>query len=152
MKFIGIDPGASGAICVLSDSESRLIALCKLNDTEQGVSEFLRRYVEDRRYEQVTAMIERVHSMPRQGVASSFKFGQSYGFLRGILTAHLVRFEEVTPATWQKAMGCLTKGDKNVTKQKAGQLFPSVKVSHWNADALLIAEHCRRTWNQLEGK
>lgn len=41
-------------------------------------------------------------------------------------------------------MGCLTNGDKNITKQRAQQLFPSAKVTHKIADALLLAEYCRR--------
>lgn len=151
MIFVGIDPGASGAIAVIHEGSPMPLRLCRLSSTEKEVHEFLRLNPLPN-VVKTFAFIERVHSMPKQGVVSSFKFGQSYGFLRGLLTAHEVPFEEVTPATWQKAMGCLTKGDKNITKQRAGQLFPSVKVSHWNADALLIAEHCRRTWNQREGK
>lgn len=138
--FIGVDPGASGAIAVL-DEDGKFIDVFKAGDAERDVEWKVSKYSGE---SSVCAMIERVHSMPKQGVASSFKFGQSYGFLRGILTANLIPFEEVQPAKWQQAMGCRTKGDKNVTKQKAGQLFPSVKVAHWNADALLIAEYCRR--------
>jgi len=41
-------------------------------------------------------------------------------------------------------MGCMTKGDKNVSKRKAQELFPSMKVTHASADALLIAEYGRR--------
>jgi hypothetical protein len=41
-------------------------------------------------------------------------------------------------------MSCLTKGDKNVTKSRAQELFPEVKVTHAIADALLIAEYGRR--------
>lgn len=92
----------------------------------------------------VFAVIERVHSMPKQGVASSFKFGRSYGFLRGCLIASGIPFEEVTPQVWQKALGCLSRGDKNVTKARAQQLFPSLKITHATADALLLAEYARR--------
>lgn len=140
MLYVGVDPGASGAIAVLDSTGA--VVMCERNsDTE---SEVATRLEECCRGERSTGLIERVHSMPRQGVVSSFKFGQSYGFLRGVLTAIGVPFEEVTPQMWQKAMGCLSKGDKNMTKQKAGQLFPGVRVAHWNADALLIAEYCRR--------
>jgi len=41
-------------------------------------------------------------------------------------------------------MGCLTKGDKNVSKRRAQELFPALKVTHAIADALLIAEFARR--------
>jgi hypothetical protein len=51
----------------------------------------------------------------------------------------------VTPFTWQKRLQCLSGGDKNVTKARAQQLFPGVKISHITADALLLAEFCRLT-------
>ena len=45
---------------------------------------------------------------------------------------------------WQKYLGCLTKGDKNVSKAKAQELFPDLKITHAIADSLLIAEYGRR--------
>lgn len=147
MNFIGIDPGKSGGIVILN-SDGMLQGMCRLSVSEFDVASFLEYHDAG---DADMAVIEQVGAMPRQGVSSTFKFGQSYGFLRGILTAIKVPFDEVRPQVWQKSMGCLTKGDKNVTKQKAGQLFPGVKVHHWNADALLIAEYCRRTWNMRNG-
>jgi hypothetical protein len=41
-------------------------------------------------------------------------------------------------------MGCLTKGDKNVSKKRAQELFPSIKCTHATSDALLIAEYGNR--------
>ena len=89
--------------------------------------------------------IEHVHSMPGQGVASSFKFGQGFGHLEMALTAARIPFTYVTPQKWQKELGCLTGGDKNVSKSRAQQLFPHIKVTHAIADSLLITEYCRRT-------
>lgn len=77
-------------------------------------------------------------------MASSFRFGQSYGFLRGVLVACRVPFDQVTPAKWQRNLGCLSKGDKNVTKAKAQELWPELRITHAIADALLIAEYGRR--------
>jgi hypothetical protein len=57
------------------------------------------------------------------------------------LTAAGIPFERVRPQVWQKAMGCMTKGDKNVSKRKAQELFPSIKVNHYVADSLLIASY-----------
>ena len=82
--------------------------------------------------------------MPKQGVASSFKFGVSYGLLRMALIASGIPWEEITPNQWQKALGCLSRGDKNTTKARSQQLFPRIKVTHAVADALLLAEFCRR--------
>jgi hypothetical protein len=41
-------------------------------------------------------------------------------------------------------MQCLTKGDKNVSKAAAQRLWPKLKITHANADALLIAEYGRQ--------
>lgn len=145
MLHFGVDPGGSGAIACLYD-EHDAPATCKNDVTERDLWVFVNRCkVLDPRDRKAFAYIERVHSMPKQGVASSFKFGQSYGFLRGLLIACGIPFEEVSPVKWQTAMGCRSGGDKNVTKARAQQLFPNVKVTHANADALLIAEYCRRT-------
>jgi crossover junction endodeoxyribonuclease RuvC len=139
MIYIGIDPGMSGSVVAIRD---RKISFVRNDQTEADVSDFIEGLGWDD--DDSFAVIERVHSMPKQGVASSFKFGVSYGFLRGCLFADKIAFEEVTPQKWQKEMGCLTHGNKNVSKARAQQLFPGVKITHANADALLIAEYCRR--------
>jgi hypothetical protein len=78
------------------------------------------------------------------GVVSAFSFGRGYGNLEMALTAAGIPFERVRPQVWQKAMGCMTKGDKNISKAKAQELFPDKKATHWSSDALLIAEYGRR--------
>ena len=57
-----------------------------------------------------------------------------------------IPFEERVPAVWQQIMGCRTKGDKNVSKARAQQLFPQLNVTHAVADALLIASAARILW------
>lgn len=137
--FIGVDPGKSGAIVAIDDLDVRF----QKNDcTERDLSDFVSLCNAS------IAVIERVSAMPKQGVSSTFKFGQSYGFLRGLLIANHVAFEEVLPRSWQQFMGCLSKGDKNVTKAKAQQLFPNIKVTHAIADALLLAEYARRKFGK----
>lgn len=144
--YIGIDPGKNGAVAVIDvDSVTditRSVAVHPLAKmTERDICDLfdkLRTGLYSR------ALIERVSAMPGQGVSSTFKFGVSYGFLRACIVGAMIPFEEVSPQQWQRAMGCLSGGDKNVTKQKAQQLFPQIKITHHVADALLIAEHCRR--------
>ncbi len=53
-------------------------------------------------------------------------------------------FEWVRPQKWQQVMGCMTGGKKNVSKQRALELFPSVKWTHAKADSALICEYGRR--------
>jgi crossover junction endodeoxyribonuclease RuvC len=137
--FLGIDPGQSGGIACLTSSGAVCYAV-KMPETERDIWLQIISMGEP----ESVAIIEHVHSMPKQGVASSFKFGQSYGFLRACLIAGPIPFDQVTPQRWQKAMGCMTKGNKNVSKAKAQQLFPGERITHAVADALLLAEYCRR--------
>jgi len=144
--YIGIDPGLSGGMALLRDS--KCIETFKFEGaTERDIEWALQEWV---RLDDAYVFIEKVSSSPQMGVTSAFTFGRSYGFLRGLLAGRIVH-DEVRPQDWQKAMGCRTKGDKNVSKAKAQQLFPDVKVTHAIADAMLIAEHCRRTVNQRNG-
>jgi hypothetical protein len=87
------------------------------------------------------AYLEQVHSSPQMGVVSAFTFGNGFGHLEMALTAAGIPFTRVRPQVWQKELGCLTKGDKNISKRKAQELFPSMKVTHATADSLLIATY-----------
>lgn len=155
MIFLGIDPGASGAIVALSDGVDKfhtdVLRIVKLDETEADIASALYDLKLDAAEgEGMFAMLEKVGAMPpglhgrRQGVASSFKFGRNYGVVRGMLVALKIPFDDVLPAKWQGVMSCKTGGDKNISKARAQQLFPQVKVTHAIADALLIAEFCRR--------
>jgi crossover junction endodeoxyribonuclease RuvC len=140
--WIGIDPGESGGIAIIEDTSNGVLVMSqKLDATEADVSEFLERCGSSAKF----CLIEKVGATPQMGVVSAFTFGRSFGFLIGLLTAHKIPFDFVTPQKWQKSMGCLTGGDKNVSKGAAQRLFPSVKMTHANADSILLAEHCRRT-------
>ena len=145
MTTIGIDPGQSGGIAWHEDGEMRVEKMPEtISDLWRLIDSIVDGWGMIYRLGQTKAYIEQVHSMPGQGVASSFKFGRGYGNLEMALTAANIPFERVTPQKWQKAMGCMTKGDKNVSKRKAQELFPSLKITHATADATLIAEYGRR--------
>ena len=149
MIFLGIDPGKTGGISL---HRGDIVEAYGFTDkTPMDIYCVIRQYMRTglklapHSNEKPIAMIEKVHSMPKQGVASSFTFGKGYGFLLGCLTALEIPFEYVTPQKWQRYLGCLSKGDKNVTKQKAQELFPRLKITHAIADALLIGEYLKRT-------
>jgi crossover junction endodeoxyribonuclease RuvC len=135
MTTIGIDPGKSGGIAWIQDGKA---CVEKMPDTLQDLWELLRDIAAEGRCK---AYLEQIHSSPQMGVVSSFTFGNGFGHLEMALTAAGIPFERVRPQVWQKAMGCMTKGDKNVSKRKAQELFPSLKVNHYIADALLIASY-----------
>jgi len=144
---IGIDPGASGGIAWIDERGKSCVE--KMPDTLQDlwelicdITNFPRSAIDGRKYK---AYLEAVSSSPQMGVVSSFSFGRGYGNLEMALTAAGIPFERVRPQVWQKALNCLTKGSKNVTKQRAQELFPNIKCTHAVSDALLIAEYGKRT-------
>jgi len=139
-QFVGIDPGYGGGIACIIEQNHYAI---KFNGrTESDIVFSVLDVV--RSTESCFVMIESVHSMPAQGVSSSFKFGRIFGILLGTLYSSKVPFDFVSPQRWQKELGCMSGGDKNITKTKAQTLFPNIKVTHNIADALLIAEFARR--------
>lgn len=146
--YLGIDVGGSGAVCLMSE-DSKIIDITLNKETDADVAHAIWQAKE--MYDVVHCMIENVHSMPKQGVSSSFKFGESKGFLRGLLVAYKIPFTFVTPQRWMKESGIIldssrTKTEKkNMLKQRAQQLYPEHKITLANADAILLARYCRNT-------
>lgn len=135
--IIGLDPGKSGGIAVLREGLAPMAF--KMPDTESDIYHLLSGI--ERADGRVVAYIENVHSSPQMGVKSAFTFGMGYGGLRMALMCLGIPFTEISPGKWQREMHCSSKGDKNVTKARAQQLFPSLRITHWGADALLIAAY-----------
>lgn len=139
MHFIGVDVGVNGGIAMIDENGVVAFAL-KMPPTDADVLALLPPAPIETR-----AVLEKVRSSPQMGVVSAFTFGRNYGACRMALTAAGIPFDEVSPVMWQRRMECLSGGDKNITKARAQQLFPGVPVTHVIADALLLAEYCRRT-------
>lgn len=139
--IMGVDPGESGGCAILRPDGKPMYVVKFRGMTPTDVCGAIGCYREEIKM----CFLERVSSMPKQGVASTFKFGKHYGFLHGVITAHKIPVTHVVPFVWQKFLNCATKGDKNVTKRRAQELFPSLTIIHAIADALLIAEYGRRS-------
>ena len=158
--FIGIDPGITGAIASISlDGTIKFIdcptttttskaagkskSKTKLNPTLMATE--LSQLVNPNSI----IIIENIHAMPGQGVASMFNFGMGYGIWLGIIAALNIPVELITPQAWKKYFG-LIGTNKDASREKALQLFPSqsqelkLKKHHGRADALLLAEYLRR--------
>ena len=144
--YVGVDPGVNGGIGVISGSGSYAL---KMPETAKDIYEifFEIRQHADAENASIKACLEFVSASPQMGVVSSFSFGRGYGNLEMALTAAGIPFERVRPQVWQKSLGCMTKGDKNVSKRKAQELFPQLKITHATADAILLAEFGRRLQN-----
>lgn len=148
MIYLGVDPGKSGAITVIISDGS--IETFNLNNTEADIATFLYGVIGKVEDSNIFCIIEKVWAFPGQGISSSFKFGMSYGFIRGLLIALSIPFDEVIPQKWQKEFVVKRDKDKesktqfkNRLKSKAQQFYPNVNVTLANADSLLIARYCK---------
>jgi crossover junction endodeoxyribonuclease RuvC len=154
--IIGIDPGATGAIAFYS-TETRVLnvvdmPVVKIERGKRTVSHVdpvqLTAEIDFRigmlvRPEEVHAYVEKVGSMPGQGVASMFAFGRAAGVVEGVLAGLGVAHTLVPPQTWIKFAAVV--GGKDGSRQRAGQMFPAAAhlfsraKDDGRADAALIA-------------
>lgn len=151
--YVGLDPGVTGAVAVILPDgtmtcrplKTRLVGKQKyldscdletwLGDVSEGHS--------------AHACIELVHSMPRQGVTSTFTFGAAWGagvaalelFTRDGGRLHILRTDE-----WRKHVGLPRSVEKDAVLDHAARLWPMTKFgrNHNLAEAALMAEAARR--------
>lgn len=117
--YVGIDPGKKGAFAVI-DEYGALITVEKkvtAHDLTQLMRTFRPRHV----------FVEKAQAMPKQGVASTFSYGQGFGELLGVLTATGIAYTLIRPATWTKLMHQGTAGaeTKKRSAEAFGRLFPT---------------------------
>lgn len=145
---IGIDPGSKGGIAVVLDS--KILELKIYNSYE--ISDLLSNIKDTYKVYDLMCTLEKVHSMPRDGVKQAFKFGENYGFVKGVLMSLKIPFQEVPPQTWKKEYSLISKS-KQDSINRCKELFPNVnllpterckKESDGLAEALLICEYGRR--------
>ena len=147
MRICGIDPGNSGAVCVLDSSSLSTPALLDLNkSTIYDAGMWMHNQNVDVVY------IEDVHSLFGMTAKSNFSFGRNLGVVMAL--AQLVTKGKptsyVTPKVWQKFIGVTTKGKaiKTEVAKIAASLYPQVVLhgpqgglKDGRADALMIAHY-----------
>lgn len=145
--YLGIDPGSSGGLALL-DATGKVVFATAMPETPRAILDTMAPHGRTMR-----AALEHVWSTPGWGHVGAFKFGGSFHGLEMALTALDIPFTLVLPKTWQKVVGVsypkrpksakAKARDKNVTKRRAQELFPKIRMTHAIADALLIAEYAR---------
>jgi hypothetical protein len=145
--ILGVDPGQNGALAVIDDNGA-LIVVDDMPVVGGHVNAVLvGHWLRDHGSIHL-AVIEDCHSMPGQGVASSFKFGRAKGVVEGVVGALGLPVEMPSPTMWKRAMG-VTK-DKETTRALAIELWPEHvdrfkrKKDADRAEAALLAEYGRR--------
>jgi hypothetical protein len=138
---IGVDPGLSGAVAILN-AVGEVFDVYDMPSVDGNVSG---RLLADLLPlpEKSWAIVEKVASMPKQGVASTFKFGRSAGVVDGVLAALEIPTEYVVPGKWKRDMGL--SSDKEHSRLRAIQLWPRAaskfarKKDDGRAEACLLA-------------
>ena len=125
MIHMAFDPGAKGGIAIQYNCDKGTVVLPM---PLSGKSVNLRSLMSYVKNAEVTVYIERVHSMPKQGVASTFKFGMNYGKIIGMCQAMGWRYHFVTPQKWKAYVLAGTKRDKDAAITTAKQLFPDINL------------------------
>ena len=154
--IVGIDPGLTGGIAILSMSgrledirpmPTNKPLVIKQTNTHKGnykghsgsllghtqtrvwpydIFRYLKRYgtaIE-------CVVIEDVHSMPGQGVASTFNFGRSYGAVEGVVDCLSCHNKRVSPVVWKAAMNL--SSNKKQSLELASKLWPDYKDTHFH--------------------
>ena len=146
--IVGVDPGKTGALALLSDT-GNLIAVEDMPVVGPIISPVLLAEIVHNWIDPFaeppygTAVVEDVHAMPKQGVASMFSFGRSLGVAEGVLAGEGLAIQYVSPAKWKRALG-LTN-DKGASRRRAIELWPHLGTrfarvkDDGRAEAALIA-------------
>ena len=156
MIYIGIDPGKQGGIGIRRSPDYHVLYtvydMPVLVNGEIDGNEIYR-IVKSNRFGRVFCFVEKAQAMPQQGVVSTFKYGMGYGKILAVLEILKIPYQEISPQKWKKHFN-LIKKDKKESVAVATKLFPKVefktkrgRLLDGRAEALLIAEFCRRTYN-----
>ena len=157
--YIGIDPGKKGGVAVILEETvivTPMILAGKDVDVKAMVDFLVRNVIVPKAGQSRNgiACIEKVHSMPEQGVASSFKFGFVTGVMHGIIRTLGIPLHMVTPQAWKKKILAGTPKDKDAAIDFCRRVYPNVnllatersRVPHSGiADALCIAKYAQET-------
>jgi crossover junction endodeoxyribonuclease RuvC len=151
MRVLGIDPGAYGALALLSPEGLRVhdmpILKVKRGKTEKAevdgytLANILQSLKPD------VAYIEQVGGITGQSASAAFNFGRAAGIVEGALKQAGVRVEFVPPQTWKRALKVNPgkDGSRAMAMRRwpdSAQQFMRVK-DDGRAEAALIADYGR---------
>jgi len=150
-RVLGVDPGIHGGLAiidVINGAAPQLIdaidvPIVGVKAKERVDALGIRAWIEAHKPIDHVA-IERAGSMPKQGVASTFKYGRAVGALEAAIALGGIPLTVLEPAVWKRRLG-LYGTNKETSRQHALQLFPAAhallarRKDHGRAEAALIA-------------
>lgn len=144
--YVGVDPGTQGAIAAL-DQSGKMILAVGFKGLECDTSAMLCHNIANglgAKGAPVYCAIEWVNSRPGEGHKGAFTFGESFGSQRtALMLSKAVDCKVTTSAKWQREIGAVCKGDKQILIERARAHWPDWKYTKGGmtsiADAALIA-------------
>ena len=145
---IGIDPGASGGLCIFYPDGKKIAYGAK---KEKSYSEILKEVSEYAKVEgyEICAYLEQLSGFQRGRFQmmsrQAFVMGTSYGKIIGAMEALSIPFWTITPQRWQKSLPLHKTENQTDYKRQlsnlAKQRYPQLKPTLQTCDAILIAEY-----------
>ena len=148
---IGVDPGSNGGIAIFIPGQ--LSKAVKMPKDITELRDFFAYYKEN--YKPIV-FLEKLSVRPddvvvkddRAAMGKMYRIQKlmaNYEHLKAIIETIGIPYVQVHPLSWQTKLKLRVRGqheEKAVRKRRyaevAGKLYPEVKVTMWNADALLI--------------
>jgi crossover junction endodeoxyribonuclease RuvC len=162
-NILGVDPGIRGGLpIVIADANGaapQLVDAIDIPVTGVGAKERISPIALQEwllRHGPQHAFIERTGVMPKQGVASGFKYGRAVGAIEAVIACCAIPLTIIEPSTWKKFHQL--RGDKEASRQRALQLFPTAhallarKKDHGRAEAALIALYGLQQFNRTSAR
>lgn len=156
-RYIGIDPGAHGAIAIIDDYKVICVSdLDKDYYTYWTIISDVADIVGS--YEDTYVVVEDVCGRPGQSCQANTTFMKLAGMAE--LAGYCIgEMSKVKPQVWKKHFGLISKGLTKTEKKKmsielAKKLFPSVAnqltaSKDGRAEALLLAQYCKEMVNNV---
>jgi len=145
MIYIGVDPGAISGAYAAIDHNGEFIACGDIPSVDGRINATSLKYLLKScvsTFDSAIIAVESVHSMPKQGIASTAKFMRAVGAIEATIELTFHPFVLVTPQKWKKYHG-LIGTEKVASLELARSMFPEASLKrqkdHGRADALLMA-------------
>lgn len=124
MRIVGIDPGKSGGLVLISPDEYLSTKMPVLGSEVDGAAlgEWLVLADAD------LVVLEDVGARPKQGVVSMFTFGKSQGKVMGVLECLRIPYVLVKPTVWKARVLRGTARDKDAAIQYVRRRFPQIEL------------------------
>jgi crossover junction endodeoxyribonuclease RuvC len=157
MRILGIDPGLSGGLSLVeidNGAPAKIIDTIDIPIIGTGAKTrvdvlAIKKWLETHQPDH--AAIERAGVMPKQGIASGYRYGRAVGAIEAVIACCEIPLTIIEASAWKKfhnlhkAPGQTATEIKEASRQKALMLFPAAhhllarKMDHGRAEAALIA-------------